>query len=125
MGRGRLGRSLLCSIYLCPERFDHVALSVNSLAENLQSSATTDAPYDLAPGDVSIFGKVDRVAGSGIGIYTIGLVVAVVLTATSFWIANTSLLWALGVPMGLVVLAIAQMGVHLVFPAHYHRARQH
>ena len=56
--------------------------------------------------------------GSGVGIYTIGLILAVILTATSFWVANTSLLWALGVPMGLVVLAIAQMGVHLVFFLH-------
>jgi cytochrome o ubiquinol oxidase operon protein cyoD len=78
----------------------------------------TDAPYDLAPGDVSIFGKAGRVAASGVGTYTIGLVLAVILTATSFWVANTSLLWALGVPMGLVVLAIAQMGVHLVFFLH-------
>jgi heme/copper-type cytochrome/quinol oxidase subunit 4 len=29
--------------------------------------------------------------------------------------ANTSLLWAPGVPLGLAVLAIAQMGVRLVF----------
>jgi cytochrome o ubiquinol oxidase subunit IV len=42
----------------------------------------------------------------------------VILTATSFWVANTSLLWALGIPLGLVVLAIAQMGVHLVFFLH-------
>ena len=41
-----------------------------------------------------------------------------ILTATSFWVANTSLLWAPGVAMGLVVLAIAQMGVHLVFFLH-------
>ena len=40
------------------------------------------------------------------------------LTATSFWVANTSLLWAPGVAIGLVVLAIAQMGVHLVFFLH-------
>jgi len=42
----------------------------------------------------------------------------VLLTATSFWVANTSLLWAPGVAIGLVVLAIAQMGVHLVFFLH-------
>jgi cytochrome o ubiquinol oxidase subunit IV len=51
-------------------------------------------------------------------IYTIGLVLAVILTATSFWVANTSLLWPPGVPLGLAVLAIAQMGVHLVFFLH-------
>ena len=40
------------------------------------------------------------------------------LTAISFWVANTSLLWAPGVLLGLAVLAIAQMGVHLVFFLH-------
>ena len=78
----------------------------------------TDAPYDLAPGDASILGKAGRMAASGVGIYTIGLVLAVILTAASFWAANTSLLWARGIPMGLVVLAIAQIGVHLVFFLH-------
>ena len=51
-------------------------------------------------------------------VYTTGLVLAVVLTATSFWVANTSVLWAPGIPLGLAVLAIAQMGVHLVFFLH-------
>ncbi|MEA3022961.1 MAG: cytochrome o ubiquinol oxidase subunit [Alphaproteobacteria bacterium] len=55
---------------------------------------------------------------SGFHVYTIGLLLAVLLTATSFWVANTSLLWAPGIPLGLVVLAIAQMGVHLVFFLH-------
>ncbi|MBV8963622.1 MAG: cytochrome o ubiquinol oxidase subunit IV [Hyphomicrobiales bacterium] len=78
----------------------------------------TDAPYDLAPGDVTTLDKAGRMAASGVGIYTIGLVLAVILTATSFWVANTSLLWAHGVSVGLVVLAIAQMGIHLVFFLH-------
>jgi cytochrome o ubiquinol oxidase operon protein cyoD len=43
---------------------------------------------------------------------------AVILTATSFWIANTSLLWAPSIPLGLAVLAIARMAVHLVFFLH-------
>jgi cytochrome o ubiquinol oxidase subunit IV len=55
---------------------------------------------------------------TGVLVYTIGLGLAVLLTATSFWAANTSLLWAPGVPLGLAVLAIAQMGVHLVFFLH-------
>src|SRR5882672_12668969 len=40
------------------------------------------------------------------------------LTATSFWVANTSLLWPGGVGLGLAVLAVAQMGIHLVFFLH-------
>jgi cytochrome o ubiquinol oxidase operon protein cyoD len=51
-------------------------------------------------------------------VYTIGLLVALILTATSFWVANTSLLWSGGVGLGLAVLAIAQMGIHLVFFLH-------
>jgi cytochrome o ubiquinol oxidase operon protein cyoD len=51
-------------------------------------------------------------------VYTTGLVLAVILTATSFWVANTSVLWPPGIPPGLAVLAIAQMGVHLVFFLH-------
>jgi cytochrome o ubiquinol oxidase operon protein cyoD len=51
-------------------------------------------------------------------IYTIGLLVAFILTAMSFWVANTLLLWPGGVGLGLAVLAIAQMGIHLVFFLH-------
>ena len=52
------------------------------------------------------------------GAYVIGLVLALVLTGVSFWVASTSVLWGPGVAVGLVVLAIAQMGVHLVFFLH-------
>ena len=55
---------------------------------------------------------------SGLLVYSIGLALAVILTITSFWAANTSLLWPAGVPLGLAVLAIAQMGVHIVFFLH-------
>jgi cytochrome o ubiquinol oxidase subunit IV len=78
----------------------------------------TDAPYDRAPGEISINAEAQKRTLSDFGIYTIGLALAVILTATSFWAANTSLLWAPGVTLGLVVLAIAQMGVHLVFFLH-------
>jgi cytochrome o ubiquinol oxidase operon protein cyoD len=50
--------------------------------------------------------------------YTVGLVFALVLTGASFLVSQTNLLWAPGVPAGLAVLAIAQMGVHLVFFMH-------
>ena len=78
----------------------------------------TEVVFDRAPGEVSTLPKAERMTLNDVGIYTIGLALAVILTATSFWVANTSLLWALGVPMGLVVLAIAQIGVHLVFFLH-------
>ena len=50
--------------------------------------------------------------------YVIGLGLALLLTAISFWVASTGLLWGPGIAVGLVVLAIAQMGVHLVFFLH-------
>ena len=50
--------------------------------------------------------------------YIIGLVLALLLTGIAFWVASTSSLWGPGVATGLVVLAIAQMGVHLVFFLH-------
>ena len=50
--------------------------------------------------------------------YTLGLAFALLLTGASFMVSQTNLLWAPGVPAGLAVLAIAQMGVHLVFFLH-------
>jgi cytochrome o ubiquinol oxidase subunit IV len=78
----------------------------------------TDTRYDRAPGDRPILADREEGAPAGVLVYTIGLVFAVALTATSFWVANTSLLWAPGIPLGLAVLAIAQMGIHLVFFLH-------
>ena len=78
----------------------------------------TETQYDRAPGDTTLPAEADAELASPFLIYTIGLVLAVILTATSFWVANTSLLWGPGVALGLAVLAIAQMGVHLVFFLH-------
>jgi cytochrome o ubiquinol oxidase subunit IV len=78
----------------------------------------TDTRYDRAPGDRPILADREEGTPAGVLVYTIGLLLAVGLTATSFWVANTGLLWGPGVPLGLVVLAVAQMGVHLVFFLH-------
>ena len=50
--------------------------------------------------------------------YFIGLALALILTGISFGVASTSALWGPGVATGLVVLAIAQIGIHLVFFLH-------
>jgi cytochrome o ubiquinol oxidase operon protein cyoD len=66
---------------------------------------------DVAPGDEHLEGSIaQRVMG-----YFIGLGLAILLTATSFFVAGTGLVWQPSIPVALVVLAIAQMGVHLVF----------
>ena len=78
----------------------------------------TYLPYDRAPGDNLPSAEVKTSRWYHVGIYTTGLALALLLTATSFWVTNTSLLWAPGIPLGLTVLAIAQMGIHLVFFLH-------
>jgi cytochrome o ubiquinol oxidase operon protein cyoD len=51
----------------------------------------------------------------GMESYLIGLGLAALLTIVSFFIARTTLVWQPSIPVALAVLAIAQMGVHLVF----------
>jgi cytochrome o ubiquinol oxidase subunit IV len=58
----------------------------------------------------------------GIARYVIGFVLASLLTAASFYALDTSLIWGPAIPIALVVLAIAQMGVHLVFFLHINTA---
>src|SRR5262249_54330678 len=50
--------------------------------------------------------------------YTVGLALAILATIASFIVAQTDLIWAPGIPVGLIVLALAQIGVHLVFFLH-------
>ncbi len=68
---------------------------------------------DLAPGDEEQTSVRLRVFG-----YVVGLGLAILLTATSFFIAGTDLVWQPSIPVAIIVLAIAQMGVHLVFFLH-------
>jgi cytochrome o ubiquinol oxidase subunit IV len=69
---------------------------------------------DLAPGDEEGGGSV-RLHVIG---YLVGLGLAVLLTATSFFVAGTDLVWQPSIPIAIIVLAIAQMGVHVVFFLH-------
>jgi cytochrome o ubiquinol oxidase operon protein cyoD len=50
--------------------------------------------------------------------YLIGLVLATLLSGVSFYLARSTLVWEPSIPIALTVLAIAQMGVHLVFFLH-------
>jgi cytochrome o ubiquinol oxidase subunit IV len=54
----------------------------------------------------------------GIVNYLTGLVFAIVLTLASFWAAETDLVYGPAVPVLLASLAVAQMGVHVVFFFH-------
>jgi hypothetical protein len=85
----------------------------------------TDVRYDRAPGDIPTE-EMQAWTPSKALIYTIGLLVAFILTATSFWVANTSLLWPGGVGLGLAVPRDCPDGHSPgVFPAHDYRAGQH
>ena len=70
---------------------------------------------DTAPGDQRLDGA--EIA-EGIKSYLIGLGLAALLTVVSFFISGTTLVWGPSIPVALVVLAIAQMGVHLAFFLH-------
>jgi len=70
---------------------------------------------DFAPGDQQSDG---REIAEGIRSYLIGLGLATLLTVVAFYISGTSLVWQPSIPIALIVLAIAQMGVHLVFFLH-------
>ena len=72
-------------------------------------------PVPAAPG---VDNDEQRPVGEQVLGYFIGLVLAVVLTGISFYIVHSRLIWTPGIPMGLIVLAVAQMGVHLVFFLH-------
>jgi cytochrome o ubiquinol oxidase subunit IV len=50
--------------------------------------------------------------------YLIGFVLAALLTVASFYVLHTSLIWGPGIVVMLAVLAVAQIGVHLVFFLH-------
>ena len=70
---------------------------------------------EIAPGDEH---KADSGASAGIRGYLIGFALSTLLTAASFGIVGTDLIWGPGIPVALAVFAVAQMGVHLVFFLH-------
>jgi cytochrome o ubiquinol oxidase subunit IV len=70
---------------------------------------------DVAPGFMD---AADHSVREGVQGYLIGFVLAALLTLASFAILRTGLIWGPAIPMALVVLAVAQIGVHLVFFLH-------
>ena len=79
------------------------------------ASANPDDHGDLAPGEEG--SHEGGIRGAIIG-YMVGLVLATGLSAASFLLPFTGLVYAPALPVALVVMAIAQMGVHLVFFLH-------
>ena len=82
----------------------------------MSDSTASDIHHaDTAPGDERA--DHDDVI-HGIRGYLLGLGLATLLTCVSFFIAGTTLVWQPSIPVALSVLAMAQMGVHLVFFLH-------
>jgi len=82
-----------------------------------QAGPRSDAEHvlDLAPGENPIEPRRVR---AGLLAYLLGLVLASGLTVASFWAAHTPLIYGPAVPIAISVLAVAQMGIHLVFFLH-------
>jgi cytochrome o ubiquinol oxidase operon protein cyoD len=74
-----------------------------------------DNREDHAPGD-----EPEESAGHWVRNANLGLLFSVVLTIAAFWLAEVHprVVWGPAIPDALIVLAIAQMGVHLVFFLH-------
>lgn len=70
---------------------------------------------DAAPGAQPINGQD---IAQGLRGYLVGLGLASLVTAVAFYITQTTLVWQPSIPIALAVLAVAQMGVHLVFFLH-------
>jgi cytochrome o ubiquinol oxidase operon protein cyoD len=70
---------------------------------------------DTAPGDEH---HEEASIAEGVRGYLLGLVLAVILTIASFWAPTTRLVWSPAIPALLMTLAVAQMGIHLVFFIH-------
>ncbi len=82
---------------------------------------STHGTHDYEAGDKAPGAEPSGEHGSlaaGLRNYLVGLALAVLLTVISFWLPTTGSVWGPGLPVALVVFAIAQMGVHLVFFLH-------
>ncbi|HZD89802.1 MAG TPA: cytochrome o ubiquinol oxidase subunit IV [Pseudolabrys sp.] len=75
----------------------------------------SDETPEVAPGDDFVGGREIRSSLYG---YLIGLALAVLLTFASFALPTSDVVWGPGIPVALVVFAVAQMGVHIVFFLH-------
>lgn len=85
------------------------------MSTNSQHGDPESSQLDSAPGD-------DRDAGASLRArvwsYLLGLVLAAGLTVASFWAVDTKLIYGPGIPTAISVLALAQMGIHLIFFLH-------
>lgn len=82
---------------------------------NLENDDFDPNAGDVAPG---VTEAADHNVREDIHAYLIGFGLAILLTAASFYVAESRFIWGPGIPVALIALAVAQIGVHLVFFIH-------
>jgi cytochrome o ubiquinol oxidase subunit IV len=85
----------------------------NSEADSHPYSNVFSEGEDHAPGD-----EPPEASGHWVQNANLGLGFSIVLTVAAFLLASSHVVYAPAIPVALIVLAIAQMGVHLVFFLH-------
>jgi cytochrome o ubiquinol oxidase subunit IV len=83
------------------------------MSESSEFEAGSYVGADRAPGS-----REERTLPQEVRGYLLGLGLAVVLTIASFWAVETHAIYRPGAAVALLVLAVAQMGIHLIFFLH-------
>jgi hypothetical protein len=122
--RADIRRRLLCFALLLAHPRHHLGGPVQSRLPGWSGTAMSNPSRIRPHGDVAPATRLDPDDPPAIGGYLIGLALATLLTCVSFYIAQSTLVWQPSIPIALSVLALAQMGVHLVFFLHITRGRQ-
>jgi cytochrome o ubiquinol oxidase operon protein cyoD len=83
------------------------------MRESSEFEAGSYVGADRVPGS-----REERTLAQEVRGYLLGLGLAVVLTIASFWAVETHAIYRPGAAVALLVLAVAQMGIHLIFFLH-------
>jgi cytochrome o ubiquinol oxidase operon protein cyoD len=86
---------------------------MSNAESDLHLGSELDEREDHAPGD-----EPPEEVGHWVRNANFGLGFSIVLTAAAFWLARSDVIYGPVIPEALIVLAVAQMGVHLVFFLH-------
>ena len=85
------------------------------MSENFEHDAGSYVGVDRVPGQP---GGEERTLRREVRGYLLGLALAVALTIASFWAVGAHEIYRPGAAVALLVLAVAQMGIHLIFFLH-------
>jgi cytochrome o ubiquinol oxidase subunit IV len=77
-----------------------------------------DHEHNIGDAPPGLIDAEDRTINQRIASYLIGFVIAAILTVGSFFLLGENLVWGPAIPVAIAVLAVAQIGIHLVFFLH-------